>query len=408
VAWRGESDCRLAFETTKATDYTRDEAFSNTHRTNALKQIFTGGYWDRLWVVQEKFHARRIIVQCGSLEINWEILMREALAQPLWKIQMEETHRLHLELCGYYDASLALNFLNVHGNLECMDPRDTVYALRSLAPCLEKVSPDYTKSTASVFTAAARAIIRGSGNLKVLEFASKATPPAWSLTEEENLPSWVPDWKVFNFGPTHFHKNKIWNPDAGRPEFVKKPHVILSHENNRVLRLRGTSVDIILESRQRFTPVSYITKQCNQVKAFISWLPSCDVHSIIRHLKGDRYRTLINLGTLLSEYVRQLGIEAPTGNTQSMLDDFEVFELAGYSAVITKTGYKGLIIGEPKVGDLLFVAYGSRYPYILRQEEEMEGAYSLVGCAVIDGLMNGEALDLQEAGKLTERTVLLV
>ncbi len=54
------------------------------------------------------------------------------------------------------------------------------------------------------------------------------------------------------------------------------------------------------------------------------------------------------------------------------------------------------------------MAYGAHYPYILRRQEADEDSYILIGCAFIEELNNGEALDLVEAGKLAERTICLV
>jgi hypothetical protein len=45
---------------------------------NALRKTFEGGYWNRLWVVQELYHARQIIVRCRLLEIDWATLSKVA------------------------------------------------------------------------------------------------------------------------------------------------------------------------------------------------------------------------------------------------------------------------------------------------------------------------------------------
>jgi hypothetical protein len=49
--------------------------------------------------------------------------------------------------------------LGIFGSLKCYDPRDVVFALRSLTPALKSVIPDYSLSTTEVFISAARAII---------------------------------------------------------------------------------------------------------------------------------------------------------------------------------------------------------------------------------------------------------
>jgi hypothetical protein len=37
---------------------------------NACLSTFTGGWWTRLWMLQEAYHARRLVVRCGRLEID--------------------------------------------------------------------------------------------------------------------------------------------------------------------------------------------------------------------------------------------------------------------------------------------------------------------------------------------------
>ncbi len=51
------------------------------------------------------------------------------------------------------------------------------------------------------------------------------------------------------------------------------------------------------------------------------------------------------------------------------------------------------MLRQARIGDVLFVAYGSKYPLALRLEGRDESSYSLVGCALIEGLMDGEAVD---------------
>jgi hypothetical protein len=83
------------------------------------------------------------------------------------------------------------------------------------------------------------------------------------------------------------------------------------------------------------------------------------------------------------------------------------WDLDGCSLIATKNDLIGFVLGAPKEGDLVFAAYGSRYPLILRQEDANEGFYRFIGCAIIDELMDGEAIEMVKAGKLEEQTILL-
>lgn len=60
------------------------------------------------------------------------------------------------------------------------------------------------------------------------------------------------------------------------------------------------------------------------------------------------------------------------------------------------------------MNDLVFVAYGAKYPYLLRQGGATKETYSFIGHTMIERLMDGKSLDLSKEGKLTERTICLV
>lgn len=79
---------------------------------------------------------------------------------------------------------------------QCQNPRDRVYAFLSLWPGLNKLSVDYSRTVAQVFTDAAWAILKSSGNLSLLSHVTKQNG-----TRTPGLPSWVPDWSC----GTSFH-----------------------------------------------------------------------------------------------------------------------------------------------------------------------------------------------------------
>jgi hypothetical protein len=70
LVWLGEGDSEghRAFETIKSQglnlpwpegDYLADLS------------IFHDGYWDRLWIIQEILHARRIRIRCSTFKVDW-------------------------------------------------------------------------------------------------------------------------------------------------------------------------------------------------------------------------------------------------------------------------------------------------------------------------------------------------
>jgi hypothetical protein len=61
--------------------------------TVAVRETFEMDYWHRLWVVQELYHAQRIMVRSGSLEIDWEDICQHLGHIYLSKVSSIETYR---------------------------------------------------------------------------------------------------------------------------------------------------------------------------------------------------------------------------------------------------------------------------------------------------------------------------
>jgi hypothetical protein len=84
-----------------------------------------------------------------------------------------------LVVCRQYfqeNSSLATGLLEHFARQKCYDPRDIIFATRSIVPALVSVVPDYSLCTADVFISATRAIITHDKNLDVLYHTSRKTP----------------------------------------------------------------------------------------------------------------------------------------------------------------------------------------------------------------------------------------
>ncbi|KAF2447731.1 hypothetical protein P171DRAFT_354406, partial [Karstenula rhodostoma CBS 690.94] len=64
----------------------------------------------------------------------------------------------------------------------------------------------------------------------------------------------------------------------------------------------------------------------------------------------------------------------------------------GRRLFITSGGHLGLSPKDMQSNDVVIVASGAEVPFILR--EASEGGYKLVGEAYVDGVMDGEVLDM--------------
>jgi len=283
----------------------------------------------------------------------------------------------------------------IFGERKCSEPRDIIFALRSLTPTLMSVHPDYSLSTTEVFTLATRAIISTDQYLGVLSWTTRGGHSQWSLLEKEELPSWVPDWSCRLIIPlldSSFEASKVLDFDKD---------LVMAHKEPCVLILRGILVDEIIFTTKQIRPG--VSSDDEMVEHFQEAFPACDKQFINRHCAPA-----LKLNEIIDDHQRLSGYPVPSFiKLKKFVDEMMIWDLEGLSFTTTKTQLKGFVLGQPEIGDLLFVAYGSKYPLILRQESSSKASYTLVGPAIIEGLMEGEAVDMLEAGKLVEETILL-
>ncbi|KAH9890177.1 heterokaryon incompatibility protein-domain-containing protein [Xylariomycetidae sp. FL2044] len=180
-----------------------EEGFLSNFEKGTLRHIaaFTDRPWfHRAWTFQELCLARDAKMLCGHHELHWGIIAKALavleshglLQQVLGSIAdcLTASSRLYSKTANLEESSLS-TILPLTRKLEASDPRDKVYAMLGLVNLsrLPGVKPDYTLSISEVYIAAARAMILEEQGLAV--FSSATSRP---ITQD--LPSWVPDWRV--------------------------------------------------------------------------------------------------------------------------------------------------------------------------------------------------------------------
>jgi hypothetical protein len=213
--------------------------------------------------------------------------------------------------------------------------------------------------------------------------------------------------------------------DAFGPQNIENQQsvTLLPHENPAALFLAGVFVNTVTHVTKPYGAYAQSPglhwDVARTVVQLWQWLPECEsafIQETVEKMVLERSSTVRwnfdGVKSLLDHYFQRLGYQgtffseskaAWVGKTRDA-----IIWLQGCAVLITKTTYTEIVLGEPKVGDFVFVAYRSRYPYVIRRTADAEESYTLVGCAVVTGLMGGEATKLADAGKLTERTICLV
>ncbi|KAG6364513.1 hypothetical protein INS49_006114 [Diaporthe citri] len=371
----------------------------------ALEELFWRPWFERLWVVQEVLLSADAVVVCGrqettalSVKVAAALLAKKAtmpsrcdglsdgflprLSQIL-NVFEESRHRQLLELVR-----------DTRG-LKCVDDRDKVYAVLSLAKDGGEIEPDYSLSTIEVY--GQLAIL--SMNRNQLRFLSSCELGSRML----NGPSWIPDWT------TERRTKRIEFFNAAT--FACQPvHVSSAEGWIRVTAVRvGTVVDI-------------------DVVSIPSEDPSLIIPEIVRLLPADiessTYKTGCSLmeafsGTLICSGFRPQVPQSPLAPTlqksmgilRSVLQGGDGFGYQGTSAsdraiyldqvysytknralVRTEEGYIGLAPSGAKVGDTILAILSSESFTVVRPAPGNKGRYNVVGEAFLYGLNNGEAV----------------
>jgi len=204
--WDGTMRPAVGTETMSLWQEDHSISFSTMVREGlALSALLNRPWFQRVWIRQEIFLAKRAIVQCGQKEILW-VALKNAAFCIFEKDFYFGSHQRKLDRINVFRDRLALirdlgrerpdHLLGVLGAAmasECKDPRDRVYGVLSLLDPRESnagIIPDYTLSAAEVYRNLAVHFIAHYKSLDILSYAGLERPRSRVI----GLPSWVPDW----------------------------------------------------------------------------------------------------------------------------------------------------------------------------------------------------------------------
>ena len=223
-----------------------------------LFAIIRRPWFRRAWVIQELAMAPRATVMCGNFTILWDeldqvfkYLAAGGLATTFAPVALN--HFLVLSHAREVVKSRAtqpdLHVLMRHRQTFASDPRDKIFAFGGLCSAARDdklaIRPDYGNDTVDIYTVFAVRTLQNSHNLDILSI-----PRVQESSVSGNLPSWVPDWSVFDQATSL----QGWEADAKqewiiRPKFaatgLSKCKPIFNNTHTR-LGLRGAIVDRVM------------------------------------------------------------------------------------------------------------------------------------------------------------------
>lgn len=410
----------------------------------SMHRLFERRWFQRSWVVQEVALANAAIAICGCRILNWDDIGRTGqylvangffrAMQHFYGRQGRPTFASSIQNCRAgvkldVDRSLTSLLCSMR-RFKATDLRDSVYSLLGLAKTnknqatkgkvdRDTIYPDYSSSIDAVFHQITKILIEQDSSLALLSTVEDA-----SLRKTPNLPSWVPDYAVWQESTILGMPDNLHQYYAGGDKSVL---IYSSHVSwdDGVLSLAGYEVDTIIEVGN-FLDTNLIENSVPKVLR--SWLkltkslPETYVNgesqdeatwrTLIGNFGGSAHPAHIDyarhfLAFLHHYLIDDEDLREVTGITNAVLSTpawkrsiktgnpnlyaTSFIYIAGLRRFfVTKNGYIGLGPKSVQTGDNVFVFPGGIVPFVLRSSKT--SIYRFVGEAYVHGIMNGEVL----------------
>ncbi|CVK94079.1 related to heterokaryon incompatibility protein het-6 [Fusarium mangiferae] len=418
----------------------------------AVVSLFGREYWRRLWVVQEVFNAKRIMVHCGSTRLEWKkyqsasVLFSQRRGELIFnnKDQLKRRLATSPDQFSYvqtliYQGPASLPDLKFHMSdgeealLQVLrtcrrklasDPRDKLYGILGVlsASIREEFRADYNLSVKDVYTEIVDFLLKTTEKLDIICEAIHF--PVHTSTA--NLPTFVPDWS--HIPQTSAMGFKYNFSASGSSKAICR----FRDERLSKLEISGLEIDVV---QSKGVVVGTLCNLGDYLMAFLHWralllqavegrneqelqmaeecfaaticlgqIPSeydrgrwqAEIYHVFANLFRDRL-PYIRLDDRLAYYL-QTPSEVKAEMRRHFLQIHFGDRMMGRCFCLTQNRRLAMGSGFMLAGDIIVVPLGCSTPILLRAEGT-QGEYRYVGDVYIDGYMFGKAVDQWQAGK---------
>ena len=392
--------------------------------------LFQYEYFRRIWVLQETFSAKKIIVLCGEEMTEWSLVLRmnaclnrllagprprqitvmPALFADLFEVSTSDeqgsngrqpTYRARLPRANILDTFIA------GLDLDASDPRDKLFALFNLREghhyghqdMNDSIRPNYSKSTIQVFEDFTRWWIMTNKSLRILSAVHCSNGRTW---QDFSLPSTVQraSWSLWYDGFSRWGRATLGLSSSSpyRASGATTPDDVLIQSTRQTLPLRGYVISTIakiiafpfLKSLERSNPALHHFAPVYD-RLFDPILNHTD-RSVSVDLGGIDH---VGEGAMQHQDLVHDHLAAHRQYAIAMGGAIECHPRCFFE---TAEGAKGLCPATAWERDLIVVLLGGNVPYLLRPSSQDKGEYDafetmdLVGECFLPGFMAGEAL----------------
>ncbi|KAI1354707.1 HET-domain-containing protein [Xylaria sp. FL0043] len=449
--------------------YTRDLETQSRESWVHLDRLMELEWFTRGWIVQEIGTKAAATLIWGEAEIEWLVLSRvcERLQdyyhlRSKFKIRTDEVRYLFerfAEPDGRANHENRFNFIyELHRarRLKFSDQRDRVFAFlghfsrHGPNEELRNLKANYEKTVIEVYTDVAKRALRGEGDtsdgsaLLALAAVQHSSLESGNIVKSktisgldagDKLPSWVPDWRIFQ-------SFILTEPDSPHKAHGTSCPQLKIDDKTSLLSIHGLEIDVIEACSQPLGAGEFYTNSSprdHEPAITHIWRNLCgQTHFGLNHtyLNGDSslfayMQTLSNGCVQIAKREHAQYSEIPKSRWLVYAASYLVQALEGSNVVASDLreiareadneynaeqwsrsangatenrafarSWKGYFVLGPgimNVGDIVCVLFGGKMPFCLRP---CGSHYLLVGECYVHGLMEGEAMQLAEQRQL--------
>ncbi|TGO43539.1 hypothetical protein BOTNAR_2699g00010 [Botryotinia narcissicola] len=444
-------DCTTGFQDLE--DFSHEELRNTVPKHKGVRVFFENVWFSRIWVLQEVFNARKILVRCGDRAFSWSLVLkinenvRRTLSEPAPQYHKampplfsglfaltKPTQVPYYDTCstistrfGYTARAPTENILDlvVAGfSLEATDPRDKLFALLGFIDPkyhhLDVLRPNYEKDVAIIYRDFTRWWIASHRSLRILSAIHCSKGRTW-----QRLSAYSPSfrdskrtsWSLWYDGMSAWGRATLGlSPSVEGPGASGNMELdtsLLLKSNDSSLLLKGIMLGIIHDIK----PFPY------GIAAFHDQDPSAPSTSYRDHY--ERVFDPLNQRAVFSSS-SQGGLEVPF-ESRIPPADLVYDHISTHESYARQNGgalechprcffttvdeKSGLCPNAAKEGDCVVVLFGGTIPYVLRFAHDIESSNGLedtfseistsnirrrrakfVGECFVDGYMNGESI----------------
>ncbi len=440
---------------------------TESEKWKSVEELLRNKWFTRRWVLQDVALARKATLQWGKAKILWEdfadaIRILGARVDRITNLKKNanflntDSTRRALPATAYMDATQSIFKKAGNGetierlcSLELLvssmvafgasDPRDTIYAVLSLAKKGHNVVANYSKEVLDVYSDFVEYCINTSCSLDIICRHWAHIPPRKKARFRENqadtLPSWIPSVLGSPFATfddvnsnNRLHGDsfvglpdrKCYNASLGMQVddsvYIRKLSISSEWGSQiyRILPVKGLEISRIKEIGERAIHGT-IPSEWLEIGGWVSIDASSE--NVPPHLPDKLWRTLVADrdpdGYKAPGWYRRACLHCltrpsqdPDINTRQMIKNTETPSLVidflkRVQSVIwnrkffTTSGRPGeeqvgLAPAQAQVGDTICILFGCSVPVLLRKQDS--GQYKLIGEVYLHEMMDGQAL----------------